>query len=248
MKMINQRHFEKKVRRTLYVMLMVTVVTALIALVVKQNDSEAPVGSFENTAFNDGWVMTEDGKTRQITLPYRTASVHTKALTIRNTLPADLKDGMSLITFSSMADIYIRINGVLRESYSSETMDNMSYYIPSAYNVVDLTSEDAGKGISITVVPKASINLDEVYFGFGNNSWFRIVRNNIAKIAIALVVFILGIILAIISKIMQRISMNAGTGFFLGLFLIDFAIWIFSESELRQLIFRSPSMTQYFVY
>ena len=255
---MNKRHLEKTVRWILYVMLMVTVLTALIALVDKRTGSEtpaadapaseAPVGSFESTAFNEGWVMTEGGKDRTITLPYREASIDSKELTIRNTLPSDLKDGMSLITFSSMADIYIRINGVLRESYSSETMKNMPYFIPSAYNVVELTREDAGKEISIKVVPKASINLNEVYFGYGNNVWFRIVRNNVAKIAIALVVIILGIILAIISKIMQRISASAGTGFFLGLFMVDFATWIFSESELRQLIFQRPSMSQYFAY
>jgi len=255
---MNKRHLEKTVRWILYVMLMVTVLTALIALVDKRTGSEtpaadapaseAPVGSFESTAFNEGWVMTEGGKDRTITLPYRVASIDSKELTIRNTLPSDLKDGMSLITFSSMADIYIRINGVLRESYSSETMKNMPYFIPSAYNVVELTREDAGKEISITVVPKASINLNEVYFGYGNNVWFRIVRNNVAKIAIALVVIILGIILAIISKIMQRISASAEAGFFLGLFMVDFATWIFSESELRQLIFQRPSMSQYFAY
>ena len=255
---MNKRRLEKTVRWILYVMLTVTVLTALIALVDKRTGSEtpaadvpvseAPVGSFESTAFNEGWVMTEGGKDRTITLPYRAASIDSKELTIRNTLPSDLKDGMSLITFSSMADIYIRINGVLRESYSSETMKNMPYFIPSAYNVVELTREDAGKEISITVVPKASINLNEVYFGYGNNVWFRIVRNHVAKIAIALVVIILGIILAIISKIMQRISASAGTGFFLGLFMVDFATWIFSESELRQLIFQRPSMSQYFSY
>ena len=255
---MNKRHLEKTVRWILYVMLMVTVLTALIALVDKRTGSEtpaadapvseAPVGSFESTAFNEGWVMTEGGKDRTITLPYREASIHSKELTIRNTLPSDLEDGMSLITFSSMADIYIRINGVLRESYSSETMKNMPYFIPSAYNVVELTREDAGKEISITVVPKASINLNEVYFGYGNNVWFRIIRNHVAKIAIALVVIVLGIILAIISKIMQRISASAGTGFFLGLFMVDFATWIFSESELRQLIFQRPSMSQYFSY
>jgi|GEM_PF-6799834 len=76
---MNKRHLEKTVRWILYVMLMVTVLTAFIALVDKRTGSEtpaadapvseAPVGSFESTAFNEGWVMTEGGKDRTITLP-----------------------------------------------------------------------------------------------------------------------------------------------------------------------------------
>lgn len=87
---MNKRHLEKTVRWILYVMLMVTVLTALIALVDKRTGSEtpaadepvseAPVGSFESTAFNEGWVMTEGGKDRTITLPYREASIHSKEL------------------------------------------------------------------------------------------------------------------------------------------------------------------------
>jgi len=87
---MNKRHLEKTVRWILYVMLMVTVLTAFIALVDKRTGSEtpaadapvseAPVGSFESTAFNEGWVMTEGGKDRTITLPYREASIHSKDL------------------------------------------------------------------------------------------------------------------------------------------------------------------------
>lgn len=68
---MNKHHLEKTVRWILYVMLMVTVLTAFIALVDKRTGSEtpaadapvseAPVGSFESTAFNEGWVMTEGG-------------------------------------------------------------------------------------------------------------------------------------------------------------------------------------------
>lgn len=239
------------VRWCLYAMLIVTVVTAFMAFFPAKAGSEAPVGSFESKSFNEGWVMTGSGETKKVTLPYRANPANAGELTISNTLPADLSDGMSLITYSSMADMYIRIDGSIRESYASGIAGKtgqLSYYIPSAYLVVELTHEDAGKEISITILPKASANFGEVSIGFGNNVWFRIIKETFAINAIAFVVLIFGILLAIVSKIIQRISKNAGAGFFLGLFMIDFAIWLFSESSLRQLIFQRPTMVQYFAY
>lgn len=91
----------------------------------------------------------------------------------------------------------------------------------------------------------AGINLNEVYLDSGNHGWFRIMRNNAAKIAIAWAVIRLGIMLAIISEIMQHLSKSTGTGFFPGLFAIDFAASLFDGSVLRQPIFRRSSMPQY---
>ena len=135
--------------------------------------------------------------------------------------------------------------------YTFSTMISVDYYLahPDMYekdrNWVLMLNQYLKKHTDALLTPES---LNEVYFGYGNNVWFRIVRNNVAKIAIAFVVIILGIILAITSKIMQRISASAEAGFFLGLFMVDFATWIFSESELRQLIFQRPSMSQYFAY
>lgn len=191
------------VRWCLYAMLIVTVVTAFMAFFPAKAGSEAPVGSFESKSFNEGWVMTGSGETKKVTLPYRANPANAGELTISNKLPADLSDGMSLITYSSMADMYIRIDGSIRESYASGTAGKtgqLSYYIPSAYLVVELTHEDAGKEISITILPKASANFGEVSIGFGNNVWFRIIKEAFAINAIAFVVLIFGILLAIVSK------------------------------------------------
>jgi hypothetical protein len=47
---------------------------------------------------------------------------------------------------------------------------------------------------------------------------------------------------------MQHLSKSVGTGFFPGLFAIDFAASLFDGSEFWQMIFRRPSMPQYFAY
>lgn len=246
-RMNSPKKIEKIVQWTLYLLLIVTIIMALFALFTKRTPRDAAIGSFESTEFTQNWTLNNGQTIQKISLPY-SSSTHTRELTIQNTLPDNVTNGMSLITFSSMSDIYIRIDGRLRESYASKNIKHMSYFIPSAYNVVELNQKDAGKEISITINPKAQIHIGEVYIGYGNNVWFRIIQQDLGKIAIAFVVLILGIILSIISKIMQRISKNASAGFVLGLFMMDFAIWIFSESGLRQLIFNRPSMSQYFSY
>ena len=57
----------------------------------------------------------------------------------------------------------------------------------------------------------------------------------------------LGFILLIVARVMQRVSDNARM-FCLGLLMIDLGIWVPSESDMRQLVFAKPSLSQYFAY
>ena len=121
----------------------------------------------------------------------------------------------------------------------------MSYYLPSAYVVTELSEQDSCTEVAVRVRVKAKGKLNEIQIGQGNNVWFNILRKHITVNAIAFVVLILGIILIATSSIMKRYMQNFHALFFLGHTMIDMAIWVFSESRLRQIIFSRPSFPQY---
>ena len=228
--------------------LILTVFIVGISLFDSDTTGEAGIGSFDSQTFNDGWVLEMNGTSETITLPAKIQAEQGDILILKNTLPSDLSDGCSLLTRASMEDMYIYINGELREQYASESISNMAYFLPSAFVVTELSKKDSGAEIVIKVRIKVQGVINEVKLGYGNNVWFDILKNSMPVNAVALMVLILGAILIAVSKIMQRISDNANISFYLGLLMVDMAIWVFSESDLRQLIFSKPSLSHYFAY
>ena len=239
---------EKLIKWFVYGMFLLTIFIVVIALFSNETEGEAGIGSFDSQSMNENWILERNGESSFISLPQSVNTDKDEILIIKNTLPSDLSDGCSLLTRASMADIYIYINDELREQYATESIDNMSYYIPSAYIVTELSEKDSGAEIMIKIRAKTHTVLNEVQISKGNNVWFRVIQKSLPVNAIVLVVIILGVILVIVSKVMRHISENAGMSFFLGVFMIDMGIWVFSESDLRQLIFAKPSLSQYFAY
>lgn len=239
---------EKLIKWFVYGMFLLTIFIVVIALFSNETEGEAGIGSFDSQSMNENWILERNGESTFLSLPQSVNTDKGEVLIIKNTLPSDLPDGCSLLTRASMADIYIYINDELREQYATESIDNMSFYIPSAYVVTELSEKDSGAEIMIKIRAKTHTVLNEVQISKGNNVWFRVIQKSLPVNAIVLVVIILGVILVIFSKVMRHISENAGMSFFLGVFMIDMGIWVFSESDLRQLIFAKPSLSQYFAY
>lgn len=239
---------EKLIKWFVYGMFLLTIFIVVIALFSNETEGEAGIGSFDSQSMNENWILERNGESTFLSLPQSVNTDKGEVLIIKNTLPSDLPDGCSLLTRASMADIYIYINDELREQYATESIDNMSFYIPSAYVVTELSEKDSGAEIMIKIRAKTHTVLNEVQISKGNNVWFRVIQKSLPVNAIVLVVIILGVILVIVSKVMRHISENAGMSFFLGVFMIDMGIWVFSESDLRQLIFAKPSLSQYFAY
>lgn len=238
---------EKIIKGFAYVTLILTIFIVLVALFAGETEGEAAIGSFESQPFNENWVLERQGEFENITLPMSVNADKGEVLIIKNTLPARLPDGCSLLTRASMVDMYIYINGELRGQYASESISNMPYYIPSAYVVTELSEKDSGAEIVVKTRVKVHGNLNEVRIGNGNNVWFDILKRSVPVNVVALFVLLLGFILMIVAKVMQRISDNTRM-FCLGLLMIDLGIWVFSESDMRQIVFAKPSLSHYFAY
>ena len=230
---------------------MIAVITVLmiVAIFDRESRGEAPLGSFEVTDFNDNWYLSgnrvTDGK---IALPYSiTGANHNDEVRIINTLPDDLSDGSSLMVRSVMEDIYVYIDGNLRASYATELIDGMSEYIPSAYVVTELNSDDAGKKIEILIRVKTNGIISGITIAHGNNVWFPVLKRGIFMIFTSVLVLVSGLILFIAAFTLRK-NMNTGAAGYLGLLMINIACYVISESILRQFIFVRPSLSQYFSY
>lgn len=228
--------------------LILTVLVVLVAAFSKDTAGEASIGSFEVEEMSDGWTLTTADGTEPVTLPSTVDCEKNDILTLHNTLPDDLDNDTSLLARAGMEDIYIYIDGVLREQYATESSPNFPYYLPSAYVVTQLTREDAGKDVEIRFRVKTAGTLNEVYLCPGNNGWFQIAQMYFPVNVIAFIVLILGIILLLFSLVMRLLTSASYSAFYLSLLMINVSLWIFSESRLRQLFFAKPSLSSIFAY
>ena len=235
------------VRTGLLVIFTCTLLIMIVALMDTDTTGEAPIGSFGTKDFNEGWTLTFKGDSRTVNLPLYVDSEKGDELVISNTLPNNVVNGMSLMVRASMEDVAIYIDGKHRAEYSTNSIEGMCYYIPSAYVVTNLNGRDAGKQVDIHITIKNKGSINPVMIGHGNNGWFRVIRNGLAVNFIALVAFISGVILALTALILGRRYRLVAAGY-LGILVMDITAWIFSESILRQLIFTRPSLSQYFSY
>ena len=239
---------EDVVKTGVFFIFSIIVIMMAVAVADTGSEGEAAVGSFEAYDYNDGWTLIQNGKETAVTLPVGFDIDSGREAVIINTLPDDITDGMSLMIRASMEDVAVYVDGSLRERYASDQIDGMSYYIPSAYVVAGLNKEDAGRDIRIEISSKARGVINGITIGYGNNVWFEVIRKALVVNLIAVVVLILGLLLVAAGTLFAGGTSKTGAPRWLGFLMMDIAMWVFSESLLRQFIFARPSLTQYFSY
>ncbi len=236
------------VRHFAYSLFVVTLITVFLAFVKSDRGYEASIGSFDDIDFNEDWHVSGGGIDETVTLPKSYKCKFGDVLTISKNLPDEVSDGMTMMIRSSIEDAFVYVDGVLRESYSSELFENIGPYTPSAYIVVDLYQEDSGKTVDIKYTAKDAGTLNTIVLGYGNTPWFNIIRENYPLFSITWFVISMGVVVLIFFFLLNRKMEASKAILFLGMMMITVGLWLLSESKLRQLIFVRPSITGIFSY
>lgn len=242
-------YIESTIQYFSYGLFVIIFLIMLSAFFKVDHSAEANIGNFDSSNFNEGWNIYKnnhyEGKKE---LPDQLSCHKGDLIIMKNQLPQTITDGMTLMMRTSLEDAYIYVDNELRESYASENFKTMSDYLPSAYILIPLSEEDAGKNIEIHLTIKTSGVLNKMLLGYGATPWFQIIKKNYLTFSITIFIIILGI-LTIVSYELLKKKININLGFFhLGLLFSTMGIWLLSESKLRQLIFARPSLTVVFSY
>lgn len=219
-----------------------------IALFDRDNKGEAPVGDFSKIDFTKRWQVSYEDKEEMMDLPGLVEVPKYTKITLTNELPDYITDGMSMMVRTNVEDINVYVGDELRSTYSTAGFNKMVETVPSAYIVTSLTALDADSIVKIELVTKGRGYLPDISLSYGNNSWFSIFKDNIVINAIAMIVLIMGLILAIVSMAIKGIMYNNKAPLYMGLLMMVTAIWVLSESRIRQLIFARSSLAAYFAY
>lgn len=243
------KRYQTVLRTIAHIIFVIVFGMAIMAIIRDNKSNEAPIGSFDTIEYNEGWSLIKNGIEEKISLPYVGEGFYKKHVVLKNVLPDSIKDGMQLCCRTDLADIKVYVGGELRANYGEDTVGYVGFYPPSAYEFVAINQADAGKEIRLEIYTKKKTGkFDAVSIGYGNNGWFDIIHNNIVEMSVAIFMIFIGFI-AIVFYFLVRRKINANRSImFLGQTIMMLGMWIVSESKLRQLVFKMPSLTQIICY
>ncbi|MBO4267411.1 MAG: hypothetical protein J5910_09530 [Lachnospiraceae bacterium] len=215
----------------------------IYALFSKPILGEAYIGTFDPIELSEGWTVTyPDGTVEHdYKLPSKSHTEPGQTIKFENTLPDDIRAGMTLNARVAMSDAKVAINGRLRSNYGKRNF--LTKRVPmSTFIILNLRDEDAGGKIEVLVTPNAS-NMGSLYsvtYAYGNDTWFPYIRNNIPFIAMGVLMIIAGV-----ASILSFLVFSGKSGInrsvlYLGILTAEIGMWTLGENQLRQLLFGSP--------
>lgn len=246
--MSNMSKYSKYIQIPANILLLLAIAFFCVALFGERISGEAYIGKFDTMTFNDSWQIQGENGNQDITLPTVLPNCKGTTVTLENVLPSYVKDGMRLCMKTTLQDISIYIDGELRGSYTGENLEFIEEYLPSSYVMIDLEEEDAEKQIQIQITIWAQGRINEVTIGYGNNAWFAVLYKCFPVTIAALVLTIVGCMSILSYFLVRKLISSSKAILFLGQAMIVIGCWIISESEIRQLLFHSPSFSAFFSY
>lgn len=201
------------------------------------------------TPFNEGWIYSINGEEQQgavLTLPAKIENIKSDdVITIKNTLPPQYKEGMTICFRSVQQFVKIYVNGEQIYSYGYDSTRPFGKSPGSAWNFIRLDKSTQGGEIVIEVsspYDAYSNNINNINYGSKNSNVFHIVIPNSFALLMSILIIAFGcaILLIFFFFIKQE---NSEVILLFGIFALIGGIWSLAETRLMQLF----TSNQYFI-
>ena len=207
--------------------------------------TESAVGGRNCEIFESEWVRVfPNGDRVTVEVPGRQEAYRMEAVIIETVLPDELEDGISLCFRSSQQDMEIYVDGILRQRYCTKDSRPFGKNSMSAYVFADLNSSDAGKTVRVITVSDSTYTgeLNQVYIGNKSDIWNYFLYTYGIENLIALAIMLLSMITILVS-VLLRVSYHRNVTLnYLGWGVFLTAVWIMTESRLRQFLMPNNSV------
>ena len=182
--------------------------------------------------------LMEDGKEVPIEVPTDCDAEWGEIVVFTTTLPKNITEETWLCFRSSQQDMDIYVGDELRQSYSTKELRLWGKNSISAFVFAKIGAEDAGKILWISTVSDSTYSgvMNEVYIGDKSAIWQHFIKEYGASAVVAIIVTLLGITCIIFSIILRVFFKKRVMIEYLAWGIVLVAMWLLSESRLRQLV------------
>ncbi|SEW17922.1 HD domain-containing protein [Ruminococcaceae bacterium KH2T8] len=246
------RRFERVLKIAFVLVFIVALFVFSVAVFKQVDPGEAYIGSFDSNLLDEGWtIIYPDGHVEEnVSIPLDIDVEAGSVLAIEHTLPDDVGDGMRLGLRSSREEMTVYIADEQRSEYKVEDFIVKRKSVVSAFILVDLKDADAGQTLRIEMSSPSDpvIRINDINYAYGNNVWFSYIGHNINLVFIAILMICIGMFAIVVFLFIRKKVAEAKSVFYHAQTIIIAGLWMLSESELRQVIFHSPSLSNVFSF
>ncbi len=201
--------------------------------------------------FESEWQQVlENGEKIPVEVPGKIPAEYGEVITLTTILPEDVYTGECLCFRPIWQDVTIYIDGQLRLDYSTE--DSRPFGINSAmrYLFVELREEDAGKEMTYQFSSRSKYagNMGTGYIGDRSSIWFYLLGKSGMQTAISTILLLLSLFCIGVCAILKGLYKKNLSLKYLAWTIFFCALWMVSENDFRQIIFRNVSMLSNFTY
>lgn len=201
--------------------------------------------------FNDGWYhITKDGEKVDIDIPCKLEAEYGEDVCVATELPDDIEDNQVICFRSIWQDVEVYIDGELRSSYN--TKDSRPFGKNSAfwYVFADLNKDDAGKTLEyrFSSESKYAGDVRACYIGDKLGVWTRLVSESGVRTIIIIFLLFLSVFCIVVCQILKYIYKKSLPLSYLVWTMFFCSVWMLSEVEFRQIIFKNVSILTYYTY
>lgn len=199
--------------------------------------------------YDTGWVQVQsNGERLPVEIPGTCNVDKGNIAVIENTLPSSIPTSTWLCLRTSKQDMYVYINGILRNSFSTRSTRPFGLASASTYLFVELAPADAGQTITIEMSSNSSYKgvMRSILYGDKMGIVVNIFNDNYVILILAALMLVLGFGTVILSFALQRYADNPLYLRYLGWCVIAVSLWVALQSKMKQAFFPNVSVTSAF--
>lgn len=194
--------------------------------------------------------VMENGERIPIEVPGRVEAKRGEEVIVTTTLPEEIYNGEVICFRSIWQNVEIYVNGELRHKY--DTTDSRLFGTNSAMRNVfaDLKEEDAGKELmyKISSNSKYAGTIRETYIGDRTSIWLYMIKKTGSKTVVSIFLLLMSLFCITVCMILRLVYKKRLALENLAWTIFLCAVWMLSETEFRQLLFKNVSVLSGFTY
>lgn len=199
------------------------------------------INNEENAIFEEKWQASVYGQAfAEVILPISKDLPVGSHITLKNHLPEKMVRGATVLLRTSQQDVQVTVGGQM--IYSTKSLDKTIASVSSAYHLVRLPEDSAGKTITVSLSsPYANYAgfMSQIYIGSKASNLFFLFRENGLRFVIGFLVFCVGLLLIILFLFVREQESKASFTN-LGAFFVCAGYWVLVESKMMQFVFPYP--------
>ena len=207
--------------------------------------SERIPSIFDTQSIDDGWSLSVDGADQgKIDVPTRVDVGAGETMSLTRALPAEIADDYCLQVWVRGQDVWVYIDGELRNSFTYDDLKTVGLDQPYLYLYTELDSTDAGKLVELRFSSRQSSDagkLGDVYIGTKASLVISSIQPYLFENVSSLLLIMFAVIAIVASVVLSARSGRREPLWLLGIAILITALWVMADSRIRQFVFPNSS-------